>query len=187
MEASWRNRTTLAGLDSAVRRRRVLASMTRMAVTAVLLVTLYGLLPAASQSGTGVVVKLVIGLVVFVLLLGWQVRTILQAQHPELRAAEALAVAGLLLIILFAFTYLSLSHDRPSNFSQPLNKISAVYFSVSILSTVGFGDITGKSDLARLLVTVQILLDFVLVFGIVRALLFAARIGVHRKQAVDAG
>ena len=90
-------------------------------------------------------------------------------------------------MILFAFTYLSLSHDRPSNFSQPLNKISAVYFSVTILSTVGFGDITGKSDLARLLVTAQILLDFLLVFGIVRALLFAARVGVRRQQAGSAG
>lgn len=37
-----------------------------------------------------------------------------------------------------------------ANFSQPLNKVASVYLSLTILSTVGFGDIVSPSDTSRL-------------------------------------
>lgn len=149
-----------------------------------MLIALYAALPAASQGRNGAaLVKLVIGLVLFAALLGWQIRTILAAEHPELQAVEALAISALLLIVVFAYTYLSLSRAHPHDFSQPLDHVGAVYFTVTTISTVGFGDITAKSDLARLVVVGQILLDFVLVVGLVRTLVFAARVAVRRQRA----
>jgi hypothetical protein len=40
-----------------------------------------------------------------------------------------------------------------------MDKVGAMYFTVTVFSTVGFGDITAKTDLARTLVTVQMLVN----------------------------
>ena len=40
-----------------------------------------------------------------------------------------------------------------SNFSEPLTRTGALYFTVTVFSTVGFGDITAKTEAARLVVT----------------------------------
>jgi hypothetical protein len=119
----------------------------------------------------------------FVALLGWQIYTILQAEHPELRAAEAFALAVATLIVVFAFTYLSIGHGRPASFSQPLNHIGAMYFTITVISTVGFGNITARTDIARVVVMLQIILDVALLFGIARTVVFAARLGVTRQRA----
>jgi voltage-gated potassium channel len=140
------------------------------------------LLPAAGRSGARAISELVFGLVVFAVILVYQVRSILGAEHPELRAAEALAVALPVLVIVLAFSYLSLSRASHANFSEPLDHVGAIYFTVTVISTVGFGDITAKTDLARVLVTIQILLDLVLVVLVARTIVFAARVGVRRRQ-----
>jgi voltage-gated potassium channel len=42
-----------------------------------------------------------------------------------------------------------------SNFGEKLTHTDALYFTVTVFTTVGFGDITAKSEGARLLVTGQ--------------------------------
>ena len=44
-----------------------------------------------------------------------------------------------------------------------------------MLSTVGFGDIAAKTDLARIVATVQMLLDLAIIAIIVRVFGFVAR------------
>ena len=154
----------------------------RILVSVVLLFTLYGALPAADRTGAGTLLELFVGLIIFGAVLGWQVLKIMGAEHPELRAAEALAIAVPIVLIVFAFTYLSLSHARPGSFSEPLNHVRAVYFVITVISTVGFGDITPKTDAAMIVVSFQIMLDLVLLVGIVRAVFFAAQVGVRRRQ-----
>ena len=48
---------------------------------------------------------------------------------------------------------------------------------VTVFSTVGFGDITPKGDLARILVSIQMLLDLVVIGAVVRLLTNAAKGG----------
>ena len=48
--------------------------------------------------------------------------------------------------------------DR-SSFSEPLNRTDALYFTTSTFATVGFGDITPVSQLARAVVSVQMIAD----------------------------
>ena len=174
--------TTLDDLDRRERRRLVVGSALRILVTTVLLIALYLLVPDPAHGGTRALVELAVGLIVFAGLLGWHVHRILSADHPELRAVEALAASVPVLIFVFAYTYLSLYRANHASFSEPLDHMGAVYFTVSVLSTVGFGDIVAKTDVGRLLVTIQILLDLVVVVGVVRTLVAAARIGV-RSQA----
>jgi len=166
------------------RERRVLVgrSVLRIFVTSLAILALYIWTPVAGESGARAGLELVGGLIVFAALLVWQARSIVGAGHPELRAIEVMAVAIPILIIVFAFTYLSLSRADPASFSEPLDRVSAMYFTVTVLGTVGFGDIAAHSDAARILVSIQILLDLVLLVGIARTVVFAARVGVRRQQ-----
>ena len=174
--------TSLESLDRRQQQRVVTRTAIRILVSVVLLFALYGALPVADRTGFGTLLELLIGLVIFAALLGWQVLKIMGAEHPELRAAEALAIAVPVVLIVFAFTYLSLSRAQPGSFSEPLNHVRAVYFVITVISTVGFGDITPKTDAAMILVSFQIMLDLVLLVGIVRAVFFAAQVGVRRRQ-----
>ncbi|HUA72608.1 MAG TPA: ion channel [Solirubrobacteraceae bacterium] len=174
--------TSLEDLDRHQQRRVVGRSAFRIVVSIVLLFAVYAAVPAADRTGIGTLLELFIGLIIFGAVLGWQVLKIMGAEYPELRAAEALAVAVPIVLIVFAFTYLSLSHARPGSFSEPLNHVRSVYFVITVISTVGFGDITPKTDAAMILVSFQIMLDLVLLVGIVRAVFFAAQVGVRRRQ-----
>jgi voltage-gated potassium channel len=175
--------TSLEDLDRREQRRVVGRSAARILLSIVALFVVYGVVPVADRTGLGTLAELILGLIVFAAVLGWQVLKIMGAEHPELRAAEALAIAVAVVLIVFAFTYLSLSRAEPASFSQPLNHVRAIYFVITVISTVGFGDITPKTDPAMILVSFQIMLDLVLLVGIVRAVFFAAQVGVRRRQS----
>lgn len=155
----------------------------RILLSVIVLVVLYGALPVPHRTDAGVLAELTIGLMVFAAVLGWEVLKVMGAEHPELRAAEALAIAVPVVLIVFAFTYLSLSRNFPDSFSERLDHVGAMYFTLTVVSTVGFGDIVAKTHAARILVSFQIILDFVLLVGIVRAVFFAAQVGVRRRQS----
>lgn len=174
--------TSLEDLDRRQQQRVVTRSALRILVSIVLLFALYGAVLVADRTGIGTLLELLVGLIIFAALLGWQVLKIMGAEHPELRAAEALAIAVPVVLIVFAFTYLSLSHVQPKSFSEPLDHVRAIYFVVTVVSTVGFGDITPKTHAAMIVVSFQIMLDLVLLVGIVRAVFFAAQVGVRRRH-----
>ncbi|MGP7997588.1 MAG: potassium channel family protein, partial [Streptosporangiaceae bacterium] len=61
----------------------------------------------------------------------------------------------------------------------------ALYFAVTVFSTVGFGDITPKSEAARVVLIVQMLGDLALHGAGVRVLLGAVRRGQQRQDTSD--
>jgi voltage-gated potassium channel len=174
--------SALEHMDPRRRRRLIVDAALRTSAIIALLLGLYAALPVAGRSDAPAIIELLVGLCAFVALLSLEVRVILRADYPWLRAAEALVLALAVLIIVFAFTYLSLSRSNEASFSEPLDHVGAMYFTVTILSTVGFGDIAAKTDLARITVTLQILMDIALVVVVARAIVFAARVGVRRKE-----
>ena len=126
---------------------------------------------------------LVLELCVFAAIVGVQVPAIVKAKYPILRAVEALAILVPLFLLIFARIYLSNSLNDPSAFTQPLTIVTALYFTVTVFASVGFGDIVAQTDTMRMLVTAQMLLNLV-VFGVViRVLASAARRGVARARA----
>jgi hypothetical protein len=96
-----------------------------------------------------------------------------------IRAIEALAATVPLFLVLFASTYFMMSTFGTGNFSQEdLSRTDSLYFTVTVFSTVGFGDISPTSESARLVVSGQMILDlFILGFG-VNAIVSAAKMGV---------
>ena len=91
-------------------------------------------------------------------------------------------------LLLFARAYVTMANANPANFStHPLTRTDALYFTVTVFATVGFGDITAVSQSARLEVTTQIMLDLlVLVLGLgVRV--FVGAVQFARRQAGPGG
>jgi voltage-gated potassium channel len=126
------------------------------------LVTLYYLLPLDRSSTSAAVTMLVIGLAVFIGLVAFQVRSIIRSPFPGLRAVEALATSVPLFLLLFASTYVVMAAMSAGNFGGRLTHTDGLYFTITVFSTVGFGDITAKTQAARLVVTGQMIADLVI-------------------------
>ena len=61
----------------------------------------------------------------------------------------------------------------PGSFTAPLSRTDALYFTVTVFSTVGFGDITAKAETARLVVTGQMIADLVILGLAIKAIVGA--------------
>jgi hypothetical protein len=149
------------------------------------LVVIYYSLPLDHPFGWGPVLALLGGLVLVALLTAWQVRSVLRSPHPGRRAAETLALTVSLILVLFAAGYQALAAADQAVFSEPLTRTDTLYFVVTVFATVGFGDISPVSDAARVLATVQMIADVVLIGLVVKAMLSAAERG-RAGRASDA-
>ena len=147
---------------------------------------IYYLLPLNRSSTWVAVTMLVIGLALFIGLIAFQVRSIVRSRFPALRAIEALATSVPLFLLLFASVYVVLSTISASNFTEPLTHTDALYFTVTVFSTVGFGDITAKSEAARLVVTSQMIADL-LIIGLGLRVIVGAVTRSRQQRPEDAG
>ena len=65
-----------------------------------------------------------------------------------------------LFLLLFAAIYFLMAQADLNNFNvHSLTRTDALYVTVTVFTTVGFGDIVATTQVARLLVTVQMILD----------------------------
>jgi voltage-gated potassium channel len=99
---------------------------------------------------------------------------VLSSDRPVLEALEALTLLLTMLVVGFAAVYFAMDRNA-DQFVGLDTRIDAIYFTVTTLSTVGFGDITATGQVARLTVTVQILFDLAFVGLAVRAFVVAIR------------
>jgi hypothetical protein len=159
----------------------------RVLVSVAVLVTLYYLLPFDRTATWEPITLLAVGLVALFGLIGFQVRRIVRSRFPNLRAIEALATTIALFLVLFASTYYVMARLSPASFGGHLTRTDALYFTVTVFSTVGFGDITAKTETARLVVTGQMIADLLIVGAGIRILLGAVTRGQQRhRQSQDA-
>jgi len=157
----------------------------RMVASVVVVTALYYLLPFDRSSTAVVVTLLVVWLAVFLGLVAFQVRAIIVSPFPGLRAIEALATSVPLFLALFAGTYFVMARLSPDSFTAPLTRTDALYFTVTVFSTVGFGDITAKTETARLVVTGQMIADLVILGLAIKVIVGAVRRG-RQRQPQDA-
>ena len=167
-------------------RRRLLVAMLRASLTSAVLVVLYYRLPFTGVVDASTFLILAAGLVLFGAVIAWQVRSILRSDYPGLRAIEALAAAIPLFLLLFAVTYVKLADATAGAFSEPLSRTDALYFTITVFATVGFGDIAPVTDAARITTMVQMVGDLLVVGLVLRVMLGAVRQG-RERQAGAAG
>jgi voltage-gated potassium channel len=169
-----------AGLEPRQRRRLLLHTVLRAVVAPAVLLVLYYTLPLDHPLDGDQALWFLLGFVVFAAALAWHVYSITHSAHPRLRTIEAVMVLLPVFLLMFSGTYYLLALGQRGSFSETLNRTDALYFTVTVFATVGFGDITPTSETARVLVTVQMVGDLVLVGLVAKLLVGAMQIGVGR-------
>ncbi len=101
-------------------------------------------------------------------------RSIAVSEHPVADAAVAIAFLLTLLVLGFAGTYVVLA-DHPGQVAGLETKTDAVYFALTTLSTVGFGDVHAVGQAARVVVSLQVVFDLAFLALAVRLLTGVAR------------
>jgi len=175
--------TASTGLEARPPASKIVRSSLRAAGSTVVLVALYYLLPLDTSVTWFAITMLVIGLGALVALVIFQVWRIIRSPFPGLRAIAALATSIPLFLLLFAAVYVVLDTDSAGNFSQHLTRTDALYFTVTVFSTVGFGDITATTETARLVVTVQMIADLIVIGVGIKVIVGAVTRGRQQRPA----
>jgi len=86
---------------------------------------------------------------------------------------------------MYATAYVVLAQDSAANFNtHTLSRTDSLYFTLTVFSTVGFGDITATSQSARVFVMIQMVLDLVILGLGVQV--FRGAVSVGRQRSVAA-
>jgi voltage-gated potassium channel len=167
-----------ATLDRRSGRRGLIRVTTQsLLAIAVVLVTYY-----VAPNSASIVVGSAVCVVAFLVVVAFELRAVVRNPQPVARAAVAMARVVPLFIVSFAWGYLAMSTKAPGTFSEPLTKSGALYFTITVLSTVGFGDITPVTDAARLTVSAQMICDLVVIGIIVKLIVGVAKTARARKM-----
>jgi hypothetical protein len=107
-------------------------------------------------------------------------RRVLVSERPFVDVALALSIIAEVLILGFATTYWILATHSPDQFEDLVTRTDSLYFTVTVLATVGFGDVHPVGQLARAVTTLNMLTNLVILAFSVRLLTWAAR---HRHES----
>lgn len=157
-------------------RRRLLSfGVLRALGSAALVITVYFVAPLDRLESVAPPITLLLALIILTAVVAGQVRAIVQTPFPGIRAVEALAICVPLFLVLFAAGYYLMSKSDSGAFSEPLDRLAGLYYSVTVFATVGFGDITAVTTPARVSTTIQMTLDLIVVGLGARVVLGAVR------------
>ena len=164
--------------------RVIATTVIRIIISAIFIWVCLGLVPEEPASKGLVPVLLVaLGVTIYILTFRRQLRDIRNAEYPMLRSIEALIFVAMMFLAIFAAIYVMISAADQAAFTEPLNHFTAYYFSLTVLATVGFGDITPVTTGARLACMFQMAIDIAFIAVTVRVLSSAAKQGIAARRA----
>ncbi len=169
-------------LSPAARKRMLTAALLRAVASATVLVVVYYLLPLDRPLDAGTWLEFGLGLVVFAVVIAYHTRAIIASDVPHLRVIQAVATGLPMLLLVFAAIYVVVGRDDPDSFSEVLSRTDALYFTLTVFATVGFGDIAPHSEMARILTMLQMIMDLFAVGVIAKILLGAVDISKQRHK-----
>jgi voltage-gated potassium channel len=175
--------TEMAAKEQRRRARRLIAwGLIRAFALTVGVLVLYFILPLDAFADAPWALTLTVALVVLAIVTVVQVRAVLSSANPAIRAIEGVAATAPLFIVLFASSYYVMSQASSEAFSQPdLSRMGTLYFTVTVFTTVGFGDITATTDWTQAVVTFQMVLNLILLGFVVRVFIGAVKLGQQRR------
>jgi len=123
----------------------------------------------------------IVGVLVYVWFFRRQVKGVMNSQYPTLRAIESLILVAAMFLAIFTMVYVMISINDRNSFTEQLDSFNGYYFSLTVLATVGFGDITPNTVLARSITMVQMALDIAFIAVIIKVMSGAARKAIQQR------
>jgi voltage-gated potassium channel len=142
-----------------------LVAFGRLALTCVLIVGLYYLVPVEPGVSNVQLALRVIGTVVVGLLITW---LIVRQVSRQLADPEEASLVGLLTALMGGVAFFALADyttavSDPGQFVDLETKTDALYFALATLTTVGYGDVHAAGQVARAVVAVQLVFNVVVI------------------------
>lgn len=128
------------------------------------------------------IVLVLVGGTVYILFFRRQIKKIGKARYPVVRATEAVILVVTLFLAIFTSAYVAISQADPSAFTEQLDTFTGFYFALTVLATVGFGDITPVSTLARSVAMMQMAGDLALIGVAVKVVGSAVRRAIETRD-----
>jgi Ion channel len=175
----------VAATQERLPRRLLVAAIVRVVGVVAVTLSVYLVIPVEGESAAKAAsLTACAGISVILIVFTRQISRVSRSRRPVLAAVEALVLVFGLFLCFFALLYVSISVGDPAAFTQQVDKVAGIYFTTTVLTTVGFGDISPVSDMARVLVTVQMVLGMVLIGTAFKALGFSAKRAVSSRDTV---
>jgi voltage-gated potassium channel len=111
----------------------------------------------------------------------WQVR--LTMEHGLDRRVDGLVVSLVIVVLAFALGFYLLNAQDPEQLEGLATRVDALYFTMSTLTTVGFGDVHATGQSARIMVVIQ--MAFNLVFVATAAAVLSARVRAAATKRLE--
>lgn len=146
------------------------------------LILAYSLLPlSGGRRWMGVALGALLALSIVPVVV-YRARRVLHSERPVPEAVAALVVTATLALVTSAGTYYAMATGDPGSFDGLVTKVDGMYFAVTVMSSVGFGDITATGQAARLVTTVHIVSTLALVGAAFRVIGWAAKHNLSGRQ-----
>lgn len=145
--------------------RQLILMLGDTTIVLVLLTVGYFVFPLRVEEGQSIdALRLAVSLAIFGAV-GWLLifhsRRSRRRQSPDFHRIQQLLSALYLLVLSFGLAYALIGSWSPDQIEGVSNRGDALYFSVTVISTVGFGDIHATGSFARTVVTVQMLFNLI--------------------------
>lgn len=162
---------------------QLLLAFVRLVGAGIVIAIMLALVP--DEADVTLALPILLGVVATVLYLWFfrhQMRGVYKARYPTIRAAEALILVAAMFLALFSMAYVLISADNPGAFTEPLTSFSAYYYALTVLATVGFGDIAPNTVSARSVTMVQMALDIAFIAVVLRVMTGTARKALMARE-----
>ena len=145
-------------------------------LTVVVPVVVYFALPLDRESGELIALLLVITAAASLIPLSIrQAQMVLTSADPLFDAMRCIVSALVFLVISFSSAYFVLAADYTEQIKGLETKLDAIYFTITILATVGFGDISATGQTARAVVSAQMVVNFAVLAVALRVITWALK------------
>lgn len=146
--------------------------MTRRVLTVALLVALillvYFIVPVSNHFRADEAVRTGVAVLSLALLAAGMIQLLRVHAADDERRVEGLVLGIVVVVVFFAFGFYLMARHDPTQVAGLHTRVDALYFAMSNLSTIGFGDVHATGQGARVLVMVQIIFDLVFVTAAAR-------------------
>jgi hypothetical protein len=138
----------------------------RWLLACVALIVLYAVVPIESEPDDGVLALRWVGTVLLLVALASAIRWQALRQLREPDAPVGALIVGILAgLLLFALLDYGLAVHQPGEFNDLRTRVDALYFALSTLLTVGFGDVSAQGQTARVVLCLQMAFNITAIAG----------------------